>query len=269
MSQLQECSYKFGLWREDLQTGLAWYVGINNAFDSGFATQPAITPIHCQASGIPTWSWASRWGKYIRFPSWETNAVLMVSEGLSSISVASNFGTPDLPNNSSGMRFGLTISGLVRKAFVELIERNFVLIDGFYSPLSSPAEARWRALVRDPNTGKELGYIALDSDPTIEPVDEIFCLLCTTRVKHSNWQLTCIALVPTENEREYRRVGLVRLMDSDWFGPLVLKEPNKFLNHLALDLCLFEVRLNCHFSCAFSNQNQSEIALKVPSKSNV
>ncbi|KAH8587073.1 hypothetical protein B0O99DRAFT_694850 [Bisporella sp. PMI_857] len=165
MAKLHKCSYLCGLWKEDLQIGIAWYIKKNDT--------PRLTPTQPQDPRIPTWPWVSQWGKHIGFRDWETNATLEVSKGLSFIS-ARNLYPTDVPKLFTRMNnIGLTVSGPVRRALVEMKNRRY-----FYRV---DEKARWVALVKDPKTDKELGQIALDNDPAITPVDEIFCLLCTVR----------------------------------------------------------------------------------------
>jgi hypothetical protein len=227
MSKLHECSYLCGLWKEDLQIGFAWYIQRNDLRHPGDTTQPRLTPMYSQDPRIPTWSWVSQWGKLICFHDWERNATLEVSEGLSFIS-AQNLYSTDVLNPFARMNnIGLTVSGPVRRALVEMKSRGYIRSE-------DEENARWVALVKDPKTNEELGQIALDNDPAITPVDEIFCLLCTVREKYLKWQLTCLALVPMEEEREYHRVGLVFLRNEDWFGSLLLRDPNKFLMRVTI-----------------------------------
>jgi hypothetical protein len=77
----------------------------------------------------------------------------------------------------------------------------------------------WLAFVRDPDTGNEIGQIALDSDPVAAPVNSIFCLLCTVRERYDEFHLTCLALVlPDTKKGEYGRVGPIFLRERNWFG---------------------------------------------------
>lgn len=58
------CEYHFGLWLDDLQVGLAWYVSnerLENQSD-GHSGQSIV-----ETNMLPSWSWASRWGNAIRF----------------------------------------------------------------------------------------------------------------------------------------------------------------------------------------------------------
>jgi hypothetical protein len=63
MGKIHNCSYPSGLWKEDLQVGLAWYVegGRRRSGSKHDVTD-------CQgALDIPSWSWAFRWGETIKF----------------------------------------------------------------------------------------------------------------------------------------------------------------------------------------------------------
>jgi hypothetical protein len=211
MAQTHGCTYLAGLWKEDLQIGLAWYVQ-EHATDC--MRQATINP-----SNLPTWSWASHCGKYIAFRGWKSEATHVAHEGLAFVSGGDRHspGSPDPFGKIENKR--LTVSGPLRRAIVvqeKLFPDPWRSIDH-----NVDERSRWLGHVRDPDTGYELGQVALDSDRATAPVDGIFCLLCTVRKKYGKWHLTCLALVPTdESKEEYRRVGLVFLRQRDCFGEL-------------------------------------------------
>jgi hypothetical protein len=227
MATTHNCTYIAGLWQEDLQVGLCWYVTGSSPLDReplGKRTDPP--PGSCPA--MPSWSWISQWGKEIRFRGWENNHYLMEQHGiylvdelsLSKASVAAPF--------SSVTKTSLVLTGLLRTATVQLDPRRNRWEHDESSRVirNVREEAHWMCTISDPVSRKEIGQIALDSDPRNVTVGLIHCMLCTVREKYSQWQLTCLALVPTdESYEEFKRVGLVFLREPNWFGHLLFSEP--------------------------------------------
>ena len=81
---------------------------------------------------------------------------------------------------------------------------------------------RWTMQVENPVSGHTIECIALNFDPSREPVLLIYCMHSTAREKYDKWQLTCLGPVPTdESYEEFTGVGLVdiaRIGDSERFN---------------------------------------------------
>ena len=227
MARMHQITYVAGLWKEDLQVGLAWYTAEGQHFVGGNLPADSATQ---DLPHLPAWSWASQWGKLIKFRGWEDNNKLMAHEG-----VVLRYDPNEKP--ATGLHpFGkvwqksLLLRGRVKMATVVHNSQRIAWdryndsIDGVYNE-----DARYDYLrnIADPTSRDNIGQIAFDSDPKIFPVSLVHCLLCTVREKYGQWHLTCIAMVPTnETWEEFRRVGLVFLRDEDWFGSMMEWDPH-------------------------------------------
>jgi hypothetical protein len=69
IAQTHGCTYLAGLWKEDLQIGLAWYVQWH---DTDYLRQAIVRDTDHESFNLPTWSWAFRWGNYIGFQDGRT-----------------------------------------------------------------------------------------------------------------------------------------------------------------------------------------------------
>jgi Heterokaryon incompatibility protein (HET) len=213
MAQTHGCTYVARLWKEGLQTGLAWYVQ-HHEYHLG---QPSVANTDQESLHVPTWSWASCWGKNVAFRGWESNATHVVQEGLVFVSGGDHRTASSVDTFAGAVNRRLTVAGRLKRAILQKPDsygrrnHNNKILE----------KARWLAFVEDPETGDKLGQVALDSHPATVSFDGIFCLLCVVRWKFFKWQLTCLGLVPTDTSgKEYRRVGLVFLEEQDWFGKL-------------------------------------------------
>jgi hypothetical protein len=70
MAKTHNCTYITGLWAEDLQVELAWYVEECKKRGLGIGC----STISQEALDIPSWSWASCRGKTVEFRGWQYNA---------------------------------------------------------------------------------------------------------------------------------------------------------------------------------------------------
>jgi hypothetical protein len=225
MATMHGCTYFAGLWKEDLQTGLCWYV--TGSEYSNTDTQVANTEV------LPSWTWISQRGKEIQFRSWENNHHLVEHEGISLVehpfTTKSRKITETETAFSSVVQKELMVTGRFRKLAVEEIPKWDHDREG-YTSRGDMSHARWVWRVRDITTNKKLGHIAFDSDPVNLMTRHIFCLLCNAREKYKEWQLTCLGLVPTDDTLEvYKRIGLIMVTEMDWLGELQLfdfKDPN-------------------------------------------
>jgi len=214
MAKTHGSTYIAGLWKEDLQVGLIWYV-------VGIQSASKVDLQHNDRLQSPSWSWASHWGKIIGFRRWENNHNLIMHE---SVQI-----TDYSRNNQKNNRYpgsnpfvdvrskSWDLTGYLRTAIVmDSSDHNWKDIE--YNDLEG---GLWVTNVKDPVSGEIIGQIALDSDPAVVSVQFIHCLLCTVREKGDKWQLTCLGLVPTDlSLEEYTRVGLVFIRNTRWFGKL-------------------------------------------------
>lgn len=205
------CTYFAGLWKEDLQSGLCWYVTGSNF--RNYDVQVTINEL------LPTWTWISQRGREIRFHGWENNHDIIKHEGIYLVehylSSQSNTIEPETSFTSITPK-ELMVTGRIRK----------IAVGWQYSGPERHGDlsgARWVLPVGDITTDENLGYIAFDSDPVNFTTCHIFCLLCIAREKYGEWQLTCLGLVPTdETLEEFKRIGLIVLRKKDWLGELQL-----------------------------------------------
>ncbi|KAF2490589.1 HET-domain-containing protein [Lophium mytilinum] len=206
LAKTHGCTYVAGLWKEDLQIGLIWYVSGRRYY-----YQPPLKDHPDDGNmTLPSWSWASQWGKAISFRNWQNNNTQVVPDGMQLYS-----GFPyirPLREGSVNATKSLIVTARVRTAVVYQttnIEYN------------DREDACWIAGIKDPVSGDEIGQIALDSDPSQVPVRLVYCLLCTVREKYGEWHLTGVGLVPTdESFEEFTRVGLAFVRKKGWFGHL-------------------------------------------------
>lgn len=76
--QAHRATYAAGLWREDMQIGLAWYVASNDT-----------RPVKGAAEGqMPSWSWVSVGMVRLKFRSWDAFSEHLVAEGAEILEVA-------------------------------------------------------------------------------------------------------------------------------------------------------------------------------------
>ncbi|KAF2810918.1 HET-domain-containing protein [Mytilinidion resinicola] len=200
------CTYVAGLWKEDLQIGLIWYVtGRPYHYRQLLKDRPDDWNIN-----LPSWSWASQWGKAISFRNWQNNNTQIVPEGMKVYSGLQ----PISPSQEvkADATNSLIVTARVRTVVVyqtTSVEHN------------DREDACWIAGIKDPVSGDKIGHIALDSDPSQVPMRLVYCLLCTAREKYGEWHLTGLGLVPTdESYEEFTRVGLAFVRKKGWFGEL-------------------------------------------------
>jgi hypothetical protein len=100
--------------QEDLQIGLAWYVAsCSNQRQDDIESEDLFD--------VPLWTWASQWGKAIKFRTWQDNARRVVREGLTFASYAIDAGESSLYTFSLAHQKTLTVTGRMRKALVSNI----------------------------------------------------------------------------------------------------------------------------------------------------
>jgi hypothetical protein len=97
--------------------------------------------------------------------------------------------------------------------------------------------ARFAAAVHDPMSNEVIGAIALDRDnSSASPCQSIHCLLLNAKEKYRKWQLTCLGLVATdETLQEFKRIGLIFLYKTDWYGELCEYAPSTVMGQVYSD----------------------------------
>jgi hypothetical protein len=192
-------TYCAGLWKEDLQIGLAWYVA--KAYES--ANDPS----------LPSWSWVARRGHLICFMEGQPEQI-GEDEGLSVVEfISSNHHTSPTKLNADCLK----VTGRLRKLELDL---PFVNEGRFHSHIFRPRVAQWVCGVRDIETKQFLGSMSSDSEPGTRTSSTVYCLLCSIWFDLEGKRVPiCLALVPIDDTlKEFRRVGLIELYEPSWFG---------------------------------------------------
>lgn len=239
LSKTQSCTYLAGLWEEDMHIGLTWYVseGPDRFSASHYYVDRA--KLH-----VPSWSWASQWGKALMFRFRESESHDFKHEGLSILSNSDHESASGVTAGDRWYRTALTVQGSLRAA---------ILMRGRQRTHQPPGasqdwfeeKALFLRLIADPDSGTIIGQIALDSDLASDQTLLVHCLLCSVRAKddygrsddflpsgYSDWALTCLGLVPTDDTfTEFTRIGLVFLRERDWFGDVNQVDLNEVGDH--------------------------------------
>jgi hypothetical protein len=218
-SENYQTSYLAGLWKEDLQIGLGWYLGTDNAHESQINVPPA-----------PSWSWVSVGQNKVYFRDWEANSVQMPYAGAQVLDGTCEPVHPLIPFGE--VTYGkLTIRAPLKRGLLKWDWHyyNKRPSDGSTILGSWGERPLFPALVLDPETDKPIGEGALDmrfhpdlSAPwhaclpdhqeygNLSLGMEVWCLLLQVREKYRKWHLTCLLLTPTGGKtHEYKRIGLL------------------------------------------------------------
>ena len=211
LGRLYGLTYAFGLWLEDLHRGLACS-SCESLKTSGMTPPPSAE--HAQnGADIPSWTWASNWGREVEFRS--SFSGYFEYEGRQDRS--------DRPFDNNLANSALKISGHLKPAKVlsrtSWTAQEQLKLAGYVDTvLERPL---WLGSVHDVTSGEMVGRIAFDENPETVNVSIIGCLLWSMGWQNTDKYLTCLALVPvSESHAEYRRVGLIFLDKKDWFRGL-------------------------------------------------
>lgn len=251
MHQYFTCTYGAGLWQEDLQTGLVWYIVRTHTFQDAGGEAVAKQYI------APSWSWASSFGQRVKFYRAEEKGEHRTAEGLRYLDWQFSYPPGALipfGQTTSGV---LTVQGRLRKIFL------LPCLQPWYKTEHCRYyDTMWRALAVCPRSATTCGDIALDTFelhqtllgrarhqthllPNSEaseasstgekyPAEILACavraiaLLCQVVDSGTNRSIVAIVLRPLDplhaDGRNYHRVGLLffngpRRLFEHWSAP--------------------------------------------------
>ncbi|RDL37626.1 Uncharacterized protein BP5553_05059 [Venustampulla echinocandica] len=238
LQQAHGATYAAGLWTDDLQVGLTWYVASNDE-----------RKVPRRRDMAPSWSWAAVGKVRIKFRSWPSKSVHIVSEGVELLEASC---VPEIPLNPYGAinKGKLKLRIRLRKALLRCsadytrsrFEYNHVsgLDYQLFGNIDSREQPRYFGLILDIETNQVIGEAALDAPIHLNqrPVDgldvsqeielsplssletEVWCGLVHVQKKGERHILTALILEPELGSvLVYRRLGVLFLTDRSWFGP--------------------------------------------------
>jgi hypothetical protein len=226
-------TYGAGLWKEDLQNGLGWYVVRHLA-------EPNVpNEAHGRAMEYiaPSWSWASLHGPDVKFCTFEQNSDFQSEESIRILDWEVSHPSGAMVPFGHVTSARLTVKGRIRKALLVPCTD----IWDYDSPKRRHYETLWCAYAVDPTTSTTIGDVALDSledyqdlasryDTALEmpryPYSDasaekhslwflskarpVTCMLYFVMDKY--WDRSIVALVLSLHNlerNEYRRIGLL------------------------------------------------------------
>lgn len=228
--EAHDSTYAAGLWKEDLQLGLAWYVASNDS-----------RPVKSGEGRGPSWSWASVGMARLRFRSWRANSSHMVSVGARILDYSYELDTLLNPygNVKQGtLRLQLRLKRATLRCSPRYAENRTEYSYGSYSgsdssTMTNGEHPRFPARVFDSETSEFIGEAALDAPihtrldamvnrvnfPVIQDAGgrdtfdkEIWCGFLHVQEASNNYRLTALVLEKIRPEVEaYRRIGLLFL----------------------------------------------------------
>lgn len=221
LASTQNIGYTNGLWKNDLARGLLWSIK-DDRRARRFPRPPVNKSLQDNNAKAPSWSWISQWGKEIKYQSpgwtrWGTNHLQILYRVIDDLDgdccdVDKSFNnTQSLDHDhdvfQDVIKSSLTLTGHFTRILVLREDPQDSRIRSDYFSCNHP----WMKYIISPDTGELLhGFIALDTDYELVPLDEVYCLLCAADINVEN-QLFCLALRPTRCAGdEYVRVGIVR-----------------------------------------------------------
>ncbi|KAH8911515.1 HET-domain-containing protein [Coniochaeta sp. PMI_546] len=206
--------YVAGLWAEDLQLGLAWYVALND-------TRPIV-----KVEGTPSWSWAAVGKVRLKFRAWESHSTHLCEEGMDVLETSCDMFSPVNP-------YGAVKLGSVKlraRLWKGLLVHNKEYAEYRTRPVPRPGATkfpgfegedkmehpRYPALILEQSTLKPLMEAALDFNPAgdseLEAGREVWCLLLHVQKSREVRRYTFLILEQLQGngtkELEYRRIGL-------------------------------------------------------------
>ncbi|KAK7750830.1 hypothetical protein SLS62_007229 [Diatrype stigma] len=224
-------TYAAGLWKEDLQFGLAWYVASNDS-----------RPVKGEQGRGPSWSWASVGMARLKFRSWRANSSHVVSAGARILDYSCELDTSLNPygNVKQGtLKLQLRLKRATLRCSSEYVKNRTEYSYGSYSgpdsaTMTKGEHPRFPARVFDSETSEFIGEAALDApiharlNTKLDKVSfpgaqdtgdkdtfdrEVWCGLLHVQGA-SNSRLTALVFEKIRPEvKTYRRVGLLFLED--------------------------------------------------------
>lgn len=218
LASTQNIDYTNGLWKNDLARGLLWSIK-DDRRASRLPRPPVNKSLQDNNAKAPSWSWISQWGKEVSYqsPGWRANhleILYRVIDDLDGNCCDLNKSFNDAQSLDSDhdvfqvvIKSSLTLTGHLTRILVLRHDPQHSIIRSDCFPSDYP----WMKYIISPDTGERLhGFIALDTDYELVPLDEIYCLLCAVDITVDS-HLFCLALRPTRGaDNEYVRVGVVR-----------------------------------------------------------
>ena len=206
LASTQNIGYTNGLWKNDLARGLLWSIGTDPRANR-WPRPPVNKSLQDNNSKAPSWSWISQWGKEIKYQRWRPYHLQILYRAMDGncCDVDKSFNNTQSLDHDHGVfqdvtKISLTLTGHLTRILVLREDSQYGRMGFEYYP--------WMKHVISPDTGERLGFIALDTDYELVPLDEVYCLLCAGNADN---QLFCLALRPTRRAAdEYVRVGIVK-----------------------------------------------------------
>jgi hypothetical protein len=222
------CEYGAGLWKEDLPSGLCWYVGLKFTDDNVPLVEDNEPRDQSQPEYIaPSWSWASVIEKKINFHNharWESGDIPEVGAQVLSWNISyPNEAVAPFSQVLSGV---LTIKGHIREVLVKPVLKEEEAMWWYEDPL-------WQAHSIDPLTTSRIGEVMLDTfkyyqelvtrqhalqDSEKESAElgglasgalPAMCLLVHVVEKYERRHMLGLVLVPHHVDKHmYKRIGL-------------------------------------------------------------
>ncbi|TGJ80954.1 hypothetical protein E0Z10_g7822 [Xylaria hypoxylon] len=224
-------TYVAGLWREDLQLGLAWYVASNDP-----------RPVKDTGDQKPSWSWPSVGMVRLKFRSWASFSTHMVSEGAEIVDASC---TPLRQANPHGgvddgiLKLRTRIKRLRLCWSAQYVVNRTEFSYGSYSgtgttTMTRGEHPRFPALVLDLESSDFVGEAALDrpirarsgegaentdsfrisGEEVVKYTCEVWCALLHVQKTSDNLRFTALILNRDSAEPTiYRRLGLLFLDD--------------------------------------------------------
>ena len=202
--------YLAGLWSSNLIKCLCWNSGWSPCAENGVFNPEKPEPIfHARQSGYlaPSWSWASITGK-VRYESWIFGALDPMPTPKTKSYIPRILEVTMIPE-------GLDEYGRYKRGFIRLVGK------------TKPAFSRGEGFARQDREGlydvhegkmREFGMVKYDVPSEIPPgeLKGIICLCLLPRAERFGDSVG-LALVPTGNTDEFRRVGFIHLVKLSWY----------------------------------------------------
>ncbi|KAI1734720.1 heterokaryon incompatibility protein-domain-containing protein [Xylaria scruposa] len=209
--RVHHATYVAGLWREDLQLGLAWYVASNDP-----------RPVKDAGDQKPSWSWASVGLVRLKFRAWRAFSTHVVSNGAEILDASCN---PMHEANPAGgvvdgiLKLRTRVNKLRLSWSTEYVVNRTEFSYGNYSGTETTTmirgeHPRFTARIFEFGSSRFVGEVALDRPMrTQRGTDievEVWCALLHMQETSDNIQFTALVLEEDVSKpMTYRRLGLL------------------------------------------------------------